>query len=147
MKAFKFKLESILDFRKGMEDLLKKNLASAKENLNIKENELNSVINDYLEDVKELLEKGELTPSDMAVFSTHLNYLKEDIENGEKEVESFRKTVSERRDEVMGARKERMILDFLKEKNYKEHKRLGSKEEQSVIDEFNSNNFKKAEYE
>lgn len=145
MKAFKFRLESILNIRQGREDLVKKDLACAMEDLDVRKNNLSCVVNKYMQDVSELLAQGELTPSEVAVFMSHLNHLKEDIENGEKKIESFKKLVSKKQDEVLDARRERMILDFLKEKNYKEHKRAESKEEQSIIDEFNSNNFKKAE--
>ncbi|MBI5327259.1 MAG: flagellar export protein FliJ [Deltaproteobacteria bacterium] len=142
MKTFKFKFETLLDFRKNMEDLLKREFSFAKDELNKKEKELEELMYSYINEIEGMLEKGEITSAEMDACRNYIESLKESVDKKRKTIGLIRAAVQEKQNELLTARKHRKVMDFLKDKEIKGHKMLEGKEEQFFIDEYNSNTFK-----
>ncbi len=139
--GYKFKLESILNFRENVEDMLKAEFFKIKEELNEKEVGLETLANHYKDEVEWLLSKGKLTPNELELCKGYLSRIKEVIEEKKGEVERFKEKASRKQQELLSVRKDRRMLEVIKDKCRKENIKVELKKEQAGMDEFNSNMF------
>lgn len=141
MKPFKFRLESLLDFRRNIEDLLKREFSVSRKELDEKEKELDKLVDYYAKEIEAMIQKGEFTALEINMFRDHLMRLKDNMENRGKVVKSLKDKVQKWQNKLVAAVRERKVLDFLREMDYKEYKKSESRNEQFQIDEYNSNNY------
>lgn len=137
---FKFRLQKALEHRVEEEDrlkkefLLKKNrLDSEKEILLQKEKLIEETIHKF-----NSIRMGNLNPMSLRNYETYLKKIKEEKVEQEKNVEQWRKITEEAKDCFVEARKERKILEKLKEKKHEIYKQEELKEEQKFIDELSN---------
>jgi len=137
---FKFRLQKALEHRVEEEDrlkkefLLKKNrLDSEKEILLQKEKLIEETIHKF-----NSIRMGNLNPMSLRNYETYLKKIKEEKVEQEKNVEQWRKITEEAKDCFVEARKERKILEKLKEKKHEIYKQEELKKEQKFIDELSN---------
>ncbi len=138
MKAFSFRLESILNLRTSMESILKKELSVIEDELVREEEKLDSLIESYTNGVSELMRSEEFTPSKVDVTRDYLLMLKSYMEEVSQSIKEIRKRSEEKKDELIEASKDRKALDLLKEKRFKEYIKEMLRYEETLIDEYNS---------
>ena len=138
MKAFSFRLESILNLREGMESLLKKELSVIEDELVREEERLDSLIESYTNGVSEFMGSEELTPSKVDVTRDYLLMLKSYMKEVSQTINEIKKISEEKKEELIEASKDKKALDILKEKRFKEYIREMLKYEEALIDEYNS---------
>ncbi len=138
MKAFSFRLESILNLRTSMESILKKELSVIEDELVREEERLDSLIESYTNGVSELMGSEELTPSKVDVTRDYLLMLRSYMEEVSQSIKEIRKRSEEKKDELIEASKDKKALDLLKEKRFKEYIKEMLKYEEALIDEYNS---------
>lgn len=143
MRRFNFRLDSLLNLRERIEELLKSEFSNIQAQLKKEEMRLESLVNLYREKIEGLIEKGELTPSEIEINKSYLFNLKEDMEESKRMLELLRRRSEDKKDELLAARKDKKVLEVIKDKLFKEYLKGDAKEEQALIDEFNSNKAKK----
>ncbi|MBI5599106.1 MAG: flagellar export protein FliJ [Deltaproteobacteria bacterium] len=147
MKTYRFKLESVLNFREKMEELLKKEFSAIRGELKKEEERLEAIVDLYKGEIDELLEKGELTAGELGLYRDYMARLKDDIEEGKRVVELFEKKAEGKKEELLEAKKNKKTLDVLKGKGLKRYMEAETRNEQASLDEYNSNNSRKGVFE
>lgn len=137
-KRFKFKLQSILDYKQQIEDEEKEKLAKlmqeeqkAKEYLEtLKQNREREVFN-----LKEKQQEGTLNIDELKLIHNHIQYLGVQIENQKIKISNLQKKIEEQRQKLMEATKERKSYEKLKEKQQERFLQEIETEERKMIDE------------
>ncbi|MEE9542174.1 MAG: flagellar export protein FliJ [Thermodesulfobacteriota bacterium] len=140
---YKFKLESILNYRGQLEEMLKKEFSTLQESLLMEETRLVELEEFYGARASEMLSKDEITPAELEVYRGYLTLIKEKIIDARNTLEIIEQKIDKKRDQLMEASKEKKVMEAVKDKGLKEHIRAEAKSEQVVSDEFNVNKFGK----
>lgn len=137
---FVFRLEKALEHRAEEEErikrefLLKKNrLDSEKEVLSQKIKLINETIHQFNE-----LRYGTLNAISLRNYEIYLKKIKNEKIKQDEVVEQCRKITEEAKDAFIEARKEKKVLEKLKEKKYEVYKQEELKKEQKFIDELSN---------
>lgn len=137
-KTFKFRLQSVLEFKEKIEEDEKRELARLKEIQKREEEHLN-----YLKSLKvhrslELMQKsaqGILNVEELQRYHLHIEKLKEDIAQQEIKLQQIAMEVEQQRLKLLEATKEKKTYEKLKEKHYEEFLKEVEDEERKLIDE------------
>ena len=140
---YKFKLESVLNYRGQLEEMLKKEFSSLQETLSIEEARLSELGGFYDSRAEEMLGKDEIKASELDVYRGYLKLIKEKMAETRETIEGIQRKIDTKRGELMAASREKKVLEAVKEKGLKEHVRGEARIEQAVSDEFNINKFGK----
>lgn len=134
---FRFKLESVLNFRQMIEEraslaFSEKIRELAKEQKALKElKEREAMIL-----VRFLgMQKGAFSSADMALHLSHFNYLKEKQVEQEACVDRLNGEVEEKRRELTEAMKKRKIMEILKGKELAQNRKEAAQQEAKALDE------------
>jgi len=139
MRRYQFRLSKVLDFWARLEDLLKEEFSEIKSRLDQEQALIDQLIASYRQEVEGLLEKGELTPVELGWHQAYLEQLRTDMAERRRVIEVIKRCSEEKREELIRARKERMILEILKDKDFKDYLQAEARAEQGLIDEYNTN--------
>lgn len=138
MKRFVFKLQKLLDIRVHKEKRIKNELAKAQFERNTiffkregYSRELESGRAKMAEDLKNSVLSGET----LQMYQRYFNRLKEQISHKDAEIRSADERIAVINERLIEARKERRILERLKENQWKEYQYEVRKEEQEFFDE------------
>ena len=134
---YKFKLEPVLRYRRLLEEDIQKDFAVLRRQLLDEEERLS-----YFEQLRDRL-SGELqekqmksiSVSDLILHTDYLNQVSTEIEKQSEKVLEAEKNVDEKREELVGAMKNRKTIDRLREKGLKAHLQELSKKEQDLMNE------------
>jgi len=136
-KAFNFSLQKVLDVRRHKEDQKSIALGKAKSVLLQEQQKLHqlteskeSLLND-----KNHAETAHPDLNAIKINGSYLLQLSDDIDNQKTEVREKGKVVSSRRDDLLGAVKDKKIVEKLKERKFDEHKKEVIKAEHIKEDE------------
>lgn len=146
MKRFAFKLESVLGYKKAVEEITIKELSLIMAQLE-REKERLAGMAQYYEDLIDGFDADvEKSVTEIALYTNHLKGIKDDIKEAEGVVEMFAKKWAEKREEVIKATTERKSIEILKKRGLDLHNIEMSRLEQSIMDEVagNMNNRGKA---
>ncbi|MBL7202914.1 MAG: flagellar export protein FliJ [Desulfobacteraceae bacterium] len=142
---YKFSLEPVLRHRKLLEEDLQKDFAVFKRHLLDERERLSN-----LEQVKnrfsgELQEKqvNSISVSDILLYTDFLQQVSKEIEKQSEKILEAEKSVDQKREELIGAMKNRKMIDRLREKGLKAHVQELSKKEQNLMNEAAINIFNK----
>lgn len=139
-KALEYRIEEEEKFKK--EFLLKKNtLDLEKEKLHLAELEIVNTIHKFND-----LRKGSLNAFSLRNYESYLKTIKDNKAKQEKTVENWRRIVEEAKDVFIEARKEKKILEKLKEKKYEIYKEDLLKNEQKFIDELSNSMYNRRNF-
>ena len=142
---YKFSLEPVLRHRKLLEEDLQKDFAVFKRHLLDERERLSN-----LEQVKnrfsgELQEKqvNSISVSDILLYTDFLQQVSKEIEKQSEKILEAEKSVDQKREELIGAMKNRKTIDRLREKGLEAHVQELSKKEQNLMNEAAINIFNK----
>jgi flagellar FliJ protein len=146
VKKFNFSLESVLGYRKSVEDDVKRDLSALGKILTDTDGILVSLRGEYGRSVKglELMQKGSVSPKELEMYLNFQKNLKEKIKSQEEQLNKVKIDWENKKDELVDASKEKKVLEVLKEKKAEEYRYCFAKSDQKEMDEVTSNRFQKA---
>jgi len=145
MKGFKFKLQPVLNYREKKEDILKRELGEVR-----KEYEREKKILDNLmealqrsqDEFKKKQIKG-LNISDLFVYSCYFTKVQNDISHQALKVKKVIFRLEAVREKLIGASKDKKVMEKLYDKQYEEFCQMLLKSEQKLIDEIATSGHKR----
>lgn len=137
MVGRKFKLEQVLGYRCEMERLRKQEFASARM-AHEEAAELLQREKDYVVGLTEEFRQRQHELSSIDELRMYADYFirkRDDIKNQEERVEELDQVVSDRRNDLLDAAKDKKVLEALKEKKLQEFKQKQLQKEREFMDE------------
>lgn len=147
---FRFRLESVLNYRRTIEENLLKELSELRRQLSLEEDRLKMMIFEKDSHINDLgsLQKGGVTLQieDIKLYFSYLNGLEIKIKNQGDIIKRCQERVDKKLIEVIDAMKNRKILEVIKERGYREYTREINFKEQRLLDEIAVNRFTRDMY-
>ena len=143
MASFKFRLQKVLDYKQQVEDTKKQELFHLMKIFHEEEKVLIKLHELLLKKLSEFEEKqqGELDILELLFYSGYISRLNGEIEQQREKLKEIARQITQKREEVIAASKERRIMEKLREKKYKEFMKEESRREQKFLDEIGNNAF------
>ncbi len=140
MKKFKFKLESVLNYKVRLFEIAQTEHAAVLNQLRDEEEKLGALRADYGSCLDELAgkTKGKFKIKDLGGYYRYLSALKSEISVQSKVVCQIMDKEQKLREKLIKASQEKEALVKLKEKAYKKYMYEFRREEQNFLDELNS---------
>ena len=137
MKAFKFKLDSILKLRKGAESVAQQNHGAAGRRLETALSELAEAEEEQKRFIDKLagVQRASFRPVDREILWNAFKYQKDLCGRLGVQVAGARKELEEKRQLLLAARADHEAMLKMQEKAQKEHTQLAQQEERSMIDD------------
>jgi flagellar FliJ protein len=137
MAGFNFRLETVLQHRRRIEEDCQRKLAAALADLEIEKRGLAGIENSRDRGREEYQQKlkSNMTASEMLLYQRYLDRLAFDIADQKSKVATAAQLVEKRRTELVAALKKRKVLDKLKEKQMTAAAKKGLKQEQDFMNE------------
>lgn len=135
MKKFQFRLDTVLSYKQQVQEGLQNEHAGLLQKVHVQEQRLASVQQQYAALNKEFREAEStgMTIAEAMGYETGLRVLEREIQKETKVLQECRKAAEKKREEVMVASQETMVLERLKEKKLDAyHKDIQKKEEQFI---------------
>ncbi len=139
MKRFTFKLESVLGYKKAVEEMTIRELGFIMVQLEKEKERLASTAQYYEDLINGFDADNERSVEDIVLYTNHLKGIKEDIKEAENVVQMFTKKWEKKREEVIKATTERKSIEVLKKRGLDLHNMEMSRLEQKTIDEIAGN--------
>lgn len=147
MNRFRFRLESVLRFRRAKEDEKKREFGRTLGKLKNEERKYNDLVRTGEEHDKDTEKKSTGIMSVRTMI--HNFYYARHIDSSkiaqEKVIETAQVVTDEKRAELVEATKKKKVLDRLKERKIEEHTKAELKEEQDYIDDLAALRFKRGQ--
>jgi flagellar protein FliJ len=142
---YKFSLEPVLKYRKLLEEDFQKDFAVLKRQLFDEKEKLSNFEQTRDRFSRELQQKQvkSISVSDILLYTDYLQEVSKEIEKQSEKILEAEKRVDQKREELVGAMKNRKIIDRLREKGLKAHALEVSKKEQNLMNEAAINVFNK----
>ena len=143
MNRFRFRLESILRFRRAKEDEKKRELGTTVSHLKHEQDRYDRITNASSSHDKRIEKsgKGKVSVRNLINNFFYARHLDKRKAEQEKVIQNAQKVVDEKREELVEATKKKKVLERLKERKLEEHNKATLKEEQTLIDEAASQRF------
>ena len=144
---YKFRLESVLRHRKLIEEDLQKKLGALKRQLFDEKERLShfeQVRNRFSGELQQKQVKS-ISVSDILLYTGFIQQVSKEIEKQSEKIVEAQENLDQKREELIGAMKNRKMIDRLKEKGLKAHMKEISKKELSLINEVAINIFNRRE--
>jgi flagellar export protein FliJ len=137
MKAFKFKLETVLTLREKAENEARQHHAAAGRRLEAVIAELNEAEEEQkrLTEQLEGMQRSSFRPAEREIFWNALNYQKEMCARLAVKVENARKDVEQKLQVLLDARQEHEAMMKIQEKDLQEYNREAERQERAMIDD------------
>lgn len=143
MTNYKFKHESVLNYRSQVEDNLKKEYLELQSALTKEETTLLECKDTHALKSDEMLVKEAMSPDEIDNFRAYLKFLKYRMSQSSLSIVKINEEMDMKREELMDASKDKKILEVIKDKGRVEYIKAEAKSEQSISDEFSINKFGK----
>ena len=142
---YKFSLEPVLKYRKLLEEDLQKDFAILKRQLLDEKVRLSNFeqVRDRFRGELQQKQMKNFNVSDILLYTDFLQEVSKEIEKQSKKILEAEKSVDQKREDLVGAMKNRKIIDRLREKRLKDHVQEMSKKEQDLMNEAAINIFNK----
>ena len=142
---YKFSLEPVLKHRKLLEEDLQKDLAVLKRQLFDERERLSNFeqVRDRFSGELQQKQVKSISVSDILLYTDYLQEVSKEIKKQSKKILEAEKRVDQKREELVGAMKNRKTIDRLREKGLEAHVQELSKKEQSLMNEAAINIFNK----
>ena len=142
---YKFSLEPVLKYRKLLEEDLQKDFAVLKRQLLDEKVRLSNFeqVRDRFSGELQQKQVKSISVSDILLYTDYLQEVSKEIKKQSKRILEAEKSVDQKREELVGAMKNRKIIDRLREKGLKTHAQELSKKEQDLMNEVAVNIFNK----
>ena len=137
MKSYNFRLERVLDYRRGLEREAQQELAERERKLFEEKKRMKLLQMEHVKTQTALKGKGEkiLNLEGLRMLNSYLSYLDQSMEDQEKIILECEEVVSEVQEKVKASMQQRKTLEKLKEKDYRVFQAEVNAEESKVIDE------------
>ena len=142
---YKFSLEPVLKYRKLLEEDLQKDFAVLKRQLFDERERLSNFeqVRDRFSGELQQKQVKSFSVSDILLYTDYLQQVSKEIEKQSEKILEAEKSVDQKREELLGAMKNRKTIDRLREKGLKAHVQELSKKEQGLMNEAAINIFNK----
>ena len=134
---YKFSLDPVLKYRKLLEEDLQKDFAVLKRQLFDERERLSNfkeVRNRFSGELQQKQVKS-ISVSDILLYTDYLQQVTEEIGKQSEKILETEKDVDQKREELVGAMKNRKMIDRLRENELKGHVQELSKKEQDLMNE------------
>lgn len=137
MAGKKFELEQVLSYRREIEKVRKLDFVSAKLELE----HAHDVLSQHESHVDELTKEFSLRQTELSSIEEMRSYVvffarkREDIKNQKERIGLLGSVMSDRRDDLLDATRDKKVLESLKEKNAREFKLEMAQKERAFLDE------------
>ena len=134
---FRFRLQSVLDFRKQIEDKFLGEFADIKRHL---ENEMERLRN-MIEEKRRAMDhintigSGDIRPADIALHTAYIRHLKEQERKQEAVIRTVEQKLEGKRSQLVEAVKKRKIIENLREHQFEAYKSEMREKERKELDE------------
>jgi flagellar FliJ protein len=137
MAGFNFRLETVLQHRRRIEEDCQRKLAAALADLEKEKRGLAGIENsrDRVREEFQQKLKSNMTASEMLFYQRYFDQLAFDIADQKRKVAAAAQLFEKRRSELVAALKKRKVLDKLKEKQMTTAAKKGLKQEQDFMNE------------
>jgi flagellar FliJ protein len=135
--GFSFRLETLLNWKKTLEELSQERLFEKREELRLREEEIHRLTlmrTEWDRKLSEELKQG-MKGCDYLLFKEFADASRGELSLKEKGRGEILKEITEEQERLIDFMKERKTLDRLKEKSRKRYYRLMDKQEQKTVDE------------
>ena len=143
MNRFRFRLESVLRFRRAKEDEKKREFGTTIGHLKHEQDQYHRIV-DASHSHDRRIEKsgtGKVSVRNLINNFFYARHLDKRKAEQEKVVQNAQRVVDNKRAELVEATKKKKVLERLKERKLEEHNKAVLKEEQTLIDEAASQRF------
>ena len=142
---YKFSLEPVLKYRKLLEEDIQKDFAVLKRQLLDEKVRLSNFeqVRDRFSGELQQKQVKSISVSDILLYTDYLQEVSKEIKKQSEKILEAEKRVDQKREELVGAMKNRKIIDRLREKGLKTHVQELSKKEQDLMNEVAVNIFNK----
>ena len=142
---YKFSLEPVLKYRKLLEEDLQKDFAVLKRQLFDERERLSNFeqVRDKFSGELQQKQVKSISVSDILLYTDYLQQISKELEKQSEKILEAEKNVDQKREELLGAMKNRKTIDRLREKGLKAHVQELSKKEQGLMNESAINIFNK----
>ncbi|MBM9602973.1 flagellar export protein FliJ [Desulfopila inferna] len=132
-----FSLTAVLQYRRQLEDSAATRLVHAQLELQAKQQEYDELVDRYTKLLARLdqLQDGGITVEDLLQYENHLSWLKGQQKKVADELHSATVKVSQKRRLVVDRRRDKKILEKLKDKQNREWRQYLEKKEAAQLDE------------
>jgi flagellar FliJ protein len=140
---FRFNLQQVLNFRRQNEQTKEFELAQARRFLEQEEDRLAFFMDRRGQYQREWLDRQKkgIGSAEMGIYEAYMQFIKEKITWQIEAVETAKKHVEAKKEEVLAARKDRKILDRLRSRRYKAFLAHSKREEMKHFDEVSIGRF------
>lgn len=147
MNRYRFRLETVLRYRRIMEDNRKRDLADALNALRNEEETYTAIEREIGEQDERTaaIKSGPVRSRDLAGHANYARFLDRRKKAQATQVRNAETVVEGKREELTEAMKGRKILDRLKERGREVHEQEAAKEEQRIVDDLVIQRFNSAE--
>lgn len=147
MAKFIFKMQSLLNIKRQMEQSLKNELGKAVQKLELEKNRFKSLEIEQEECISNLNSKSSkgIIVSKIQEYNSYISLLKEKMKIQKENINYAQNIVDKYREQLIKMMQEKEILEKLREKKYAEYLIEELKEEQKIIDEVISYKYSKDE--
>lgn len=138
-----FRLQAVLDHRQFVEDCLKKELADVQKQVSSARQQLDALHQKERQTVEAMQQeqKAGLASHQAVAYHTYLRRLARRIGDQRRVVDEMRSLAAQKQTDLIGAMKNRQILETLREHSMDRHHRAMLKKEMDFIDEIAVNRF------
>ena len=142
---YKFSLEPVLKYRKLLEEDLQRDFAVLKRKLFDERERLSNFkqVRDRFSGELQEKQVNSISVSDIVLYTDYLQQVTKEIEKQSEKILEAEKNVAQKREELVGAMKNRKMIDRLREKGLKGHVQELAKKEQDLMNEAAVNIFNK----
>ncbi len=146
MNKFVFKLEPLYEYRQRLEEICMKDFGEAVRRLDDEEVKLSMLNEGYIrssEEMDRLKEEG-AQAADLNMYYAYFLGMKKHISEQERIIRQVREVFEAKRGDLAEARKDRKVIQTIKEKSFGAYVQRLDKEEQKATDDIVSSRFKRS---
>lgn len=141
MKQFKYRLETVLDYKNQVLDNLKSEHAVIIQSVNQKQEEIHGLNRELtgMESEFDRTKEAGATIQNYRLFDMCIGRMEEIIDEEKERLKILRKKEEEKKQEVISAKVDTSKFEKLKDKKYREYQKEAAKADETFIEEFVSN--------
>lgn len=145
---FKFRLQSVLEYREFLEDMKKMELAEKQRVYleNQKRGErLRQIRNQYHQAMREETASEDVSVTMLSFYHSYIHVVEHQIETQDQRTEDSRKDMVEKQDELVEARKQKEVMIRAREKAHEKYRYEEEMKNQKILDEVSAIKYVRAQ--
>jgi len=144
---FQFRFQSVLDYRKTLEEKRHSEFSEQREFLEKRIAGLESLRAERSRQMETLraMDRVKVSPSDISYLSSYILSLREQETREEDVISQMRTALEEKRKELVEAMRQKKVMENLRERHFEEFQESEDKQENNQLDEFGVTRFRMRE--